>query len=177
MTRIRHRGGLLYLSTVWIVVAGLLSGAPPIADAANLRTPEGPVILTVNGQIEVPNGEAQFDRAGLERLGLHHLKTQTYWTDGVQDFEGIFLRDLLRVVGAHGTAALMQALNDYSIEIPLSDAESFDVLIAIKINGADMPIRDKGPLWLIYPIDQHPELDRKTTADKMIWQLSKITIN
>lgn len=177
MTRMRHRSGLSFLCTVWIVVAGLLSGTPLTADAASLPTPEGPVILTVSGQIGVPNGEAQFDRAGLESLGLHHLKTQTYWTEGVQDFEGILLRDLLRAVGAHGTVALMQALNDYSIEIPLSDAGSFDVLIAIKINGADMSIRDKGPLWLIYPIDQHPELDRKTTADKMIWQLSKITIN
>jgi hypothetical protein len=177
MTRVRRRSGLFCLCAAWVVLVALLSAAPHTAIAGSLPTPEGPVVLTISGQIEVPGGEARVDRAGLESLGLHHLKTQTYWTDGVQDFEGVLLRDLLRAVGAHGAVALMQALNNYSVEIPLSDAASFDVLIAIKINGEDMPIRDKGPLWLIYPIDQHPELDRKTTADKMIWQLFNITIN
>ncbi|MFZ5790896.1 MAG: molybdopterin-dependent oxidoreductase [Pseudomonadota bacterium] len=176
MARLFSGSGALRLVPILLLLVGSLIGPPRIAVADDLPAARGPILLTVSGQIGASDGPMQFDRAGLESLGLRHLKTHTYWTDGVQDFEGVLFRDLLRAVDAQGTVALMVALNDYSVEIPLSDATSYDVLIAVKQNGSDMPIRDKGPLWLIYPIDDHPELDRKLTADKMIWQLSRIIV-
>lgn len=164
----------------WLAIfAGLalLASLPDPVRADALPPPQGPVLLEIAGKIDAPNGTARLDLAGLEGLGLRHLRTSTYWTEGIQDFEGVLLRDLLRAVGAHGQMAVMFALNDYTVDIPVADAEAYDVLIAVRQNGAEMPIRSKGPLWIIYPIDEHPELDRKSTSDKMIWQLSRIVIN
>jgi hypothetical protein len=35
-------------------------------------------------------------------------------------------------------------LNDYATEIPMSDFDRFGVLLALKRDGAYMPVRDKG---------------------------------
>src|SRR3546814_2488292 len=81
-------------------IAIVLAASTPISHADTTLQPlEGPVILTVSGAIRVHTdpvaGVAEFDRAALEDLGLVHLRTRTRWTEGVQDFEGVLLRDLL----------------------------------------------------------------------------------
>ena len=59
------------------------SPLPQAADAA-LPMPEGPVILSVTGNITTTNaeGRADFDRAMLEALGVTRMTTWTPWTDG-----------------------------------------------------------------------------------------------
>jgi hypothetical protein len=39
-----------------------------------------------------------------------------------------------------------------------------------------MPVRDKGPLWVIYPLDDHPEIDGQETHAKMIWQVRRLDV-
>ncbi len=88
----------------------------------------------------------------------------------------VVLRDLLAVVGAQGGTLHAVAINDYAVELPAADAQDYDVLVAYRMNGAAMSVRDKGPLWVIYPISQHPELEGPDTDAKMIWQLRELTV-
>ena len=39
------------------------------------------------------------------------------------------------------------ALNDYTTVIPLSDFKKYNAILALKINGKYMRIRDKGPFY------------------------------
>jgi|HigsolmetaAR203D_1030402.scaffolds.fasta_scaffold00139_13 hypothetical protein len=148
------------------------------ANAADLPAPAGTVILRVTGNIGATNGDrsAQFDRALLERLGNSTIRTSTPWTEGVQVFEGVRIPDLLKTVQARGRTARFKALNDYEVEIPIDELQRYGVLLALKHNGEYMSIREKGPLWLIYPVDAYPELRVHTTANKMIWQIQSIEI-
>mgnify|MGYP002138113442 CR=1 FL=1 len=59
---------------------------------------------------------------------------------------------------------------------PAYEAFREKVIIADRRNGALMPIRDKGPLWIIYPLSNQSELDGESTYSKMIWQLKQLTI-
>ena len=68
----------------------------------------------------------------------------------------------------------LTSLNDYSVDVPAEDAEKYDVIVAYKQNGEYMRVRDKGPFWLVYPLDQYPELQNEQTATKMIWQMKAI---
>ncbi|WP_230533197.1 molybdopterin-dependent oxidoreductase [Microvirga roseola] len=135
-------------------------------------------ILTISGAIEVKNSEEGFvfDRPLLESLGMHTLRTSTNWTTGVRTFEGVLVRDLLRRVGAKGTSAIATALNDYSAEIPLSDFDKFDVLLALRMDGRDLLRRDKGPIWIVYPRDHSPELQDARYDHRWVWQLDSLKI-
>ncbi|MDA8496303.1 molybdopterin-dependent oxidoreductase, partial [Kluyvera georgiana] len=123
--------------------------------AGDLAKPTGKVILTLSGNIENTNrdGKAVLDIASLEKLGVVSFQTTSPWYNGRTTFTGIPLQKLMDYVGAKGSVVKVTALNDYTTIIPLSDFKKYNVILALKINGEYMPIRDKGPLFVVYPYD------------------------
>jgi len=148
------------------------------AAATELPSPEGPAILTVTGSIGTTNSDAAavFDRRMLKALGVTTLETTTAWDEGTVRFEGVPLRELLDAVGAMGETIHALALNGYYVDIPLDDAIIYDVLLAMKMNGSELSLRDKGPIWIVYPVSDHPELDRTEIYGRWIWQLQSLEI-
>ena len=43
-------------------------------------------------------------------------------------------------------------------------------------NGEPMSIRDKGPLWIIYPFDDNPDYQTEVIYSRSIWQLDQIHV-
>jgi hypothetical protein len=148
------------------------------AYAATLAPPSEKPILTISGKIAVTNKEdtAQFDRAMLESLGLVTVETATPWHEGKVKFEGVSMDKLMKLVGATGERVMVVALNDYTTEIPMEDFGKFNVILAIKRNGEYMPVRDKGPLFVIYPYDSSPDLKTQTYYARSAWQVAKIIV-
>jgi hypothetical protein len=146
------------------------------ADA--LPKPAGRVILTVEGGIRVTNdGErAVFDREMLEALRSEVVRTQTPWTEGVTAFEGPLGAALLDAVGAEGTKLVITALNDYSVTIPMDDLRKHRVIFALKRDGEYMRVRDKGPLFLVYPFDDSPMFNSELYRSRSIWQIRSIRV-
>jgi hypothetical protein len=166
----------------FLLLGALAPGAFVASVAAlggdKLAAPQGPAILSVTGAIANTNapGRADFDIVNLEHLGLSRLTTWTPWTEGEIQFEGVLGRRLMEAVGAEGTEIHATALNGYEQTIPLGDFQSYDVLLAFRMNGAAMRVRDKGPIWIVYPWSDHPELDDFTTREKSIWQLTDLHV-
>ncbi|PXA98120.1 oxidoreductase [Nostoc sp. 3335mG] len=143
-----------------------------------LPAPTGPVLLTVNGNVTVtnsPNG-AEFDREMLYALGLEEVRTTTAWTDGIQVFEGVLLKSVLDRVGARGTVITATAINEYVAPIPMEDPEKYRVLLAAKMNGVEMTVRDRGPLWVVYPREDHAELLEPHRNDRWVWQVRELNV-
>jgi hypothetical protein len=148
------------------------------AYAASLATPADKPILTISGKIAVTNkgDTAEFDRAMLESMGLVTVETSTPWHEGKVKFEGVSMDKLMKLVGATGQRVVAVALNDYSTEIPMEDFAKYNTILAIKRNGEYMPVRDKGPLFIIYPYDSNPDLQTQTYYARSAWQVSKIIV-
>jgi len=146
--------------------------------APELAKPAGSPILTVSGRIAVTNGDggAEFDRAMLEAMRTNSFTTTTPWYERAVAFEGVLAADLMRAVGARGETVTAYALNDYATEIPITDFERFGVLLALKRDGAYMPVRDKGPIFLIYPFDNAPELKTRRYYSRCAWQLRRLVV-
>lgn len=166
------------LSMLVAALVTLCAAAAALQAAEPLPQPQGTVILTVTGRLQVTNDSAaaRFDRAMLERLPQTTLTGFTDWTIGRQSFSGVLLRDLLERLGAEGDGIAAQALNDFTAIIPWADLESYDVLLALTRNGADMPVRDKGPIWIIYPNDHPQGATPFEHNDKMVWQLTRLDV-
>lgn len=167
------------LGAVALLGAVLIGQGAPVTAAGMLAPPQDEVLLTVSGAIAETNteaGEAVFDRAMLEALDPVIIETSTIWTDGVQRFRGVPLVTLLDRLGAEGTILRALALNDYAIEIPVSDAVEGGPIIAFERNDEPMSVRDKGPLWVIYPYDAVPEYKSERIYARSIWQLVSIEV-
>jgi hypothetical protein len=140
-----------------LVVLGWIASA----SAGELPKPEGPVILEIRGAIANTNGPgvARFDLAMLQALERRTIETATRWTEGVRRFEGVGGRALLAAVGASGTRAHAVALNDYESDIPLEDFAHDRLIVAYRIDGVTITVRELGPLWVMYDFDSDSALN------------------
>ena len=155
----------------WLAVIG--------ADAASLSSPVDKPILTVSGKIAVTNKDgavAQFDRAMLEALGTVSFETGTPWYKQPVKFEGVPLAKLMDALGATGERIVAIALNDYSAEVPMEDIKKYNVILALKRDGEYMPVRDKGPLFIVYPFDSNPDLKNPKYYSRSVWQIARLEV-
>ncbi|VFB10773.1 oxidoreductase molybdopterin binding subunit [Aeromonas salmonicida] len=37
-----------------------------------------------------------------------------------------------------------------------------------------LTLRNKGPLWIIYPLSEYPELNKEVYHSRMVWQLTAL---
>jgi hypothetical protein len=112
----------------------------------------------------------------IEALGTESLSTTTSWTNGVQEFTGVPLRRIMSAVGAHGKTVEAIALNDYTYDIEIEDFSRFPVILATKLNGKTLKVRDKGPLWIVYPLDDFTKSERILIERRMVWQLLQLIV-
>ncbi len=157
-------------------LAGCLAGAALPARA--LEAPAGPVVLTVSGRVALPNvgREAHFDMPMLAALPQHGFSTRTPWYAQARRFSGPLLRDVLAAAGAQGTLLRLTALNDYRVDMPMQDAQRHGVIVARLLDDKPMAVRDKGPLFVIYPFDANHELRSAIYYSRSAWQLKAIDV-
>jgi hypothetical protein len=146
--------------------------------AQALERPVGPVVLTVTGRVRQTNvgNSVQFDMAMLEAMPQQTVKTRTPWFAQARRFTGPLLRDVLSAAGASGNLMRLIALNDYRVDMPVDDAQRYDVVMARLIDDKPLSVRDKGPLFVIYPFDDKPELHGAMHYARSAWQLRTIEV-
>lgn len=151
-------------------------GMAAVLGAAGIAPADtGKPILTVTGKVGSPSG-VTFDREALEKLGLVEIETTTPWHTGKVKFEGVPLKVLMKYVQAFGSTLQALALNDYSTDIPMEDFEKYNVILALKRDGEYMPVRDKGPLFVVYPFDSAPELKSQKFYSRSAWQVKSMIV-
>lgn len=143
-----------------------------------LDAPKERPILQVTGKIAEKNAgdSARFDMKMIEALPQHSFTTSTPWFDKPVKFTGPLLSDVLAAVKASGSTVSAVAINDYKINIPVSDANKFKVIVARQIDDKPIPVREKGPLFVVYPFDSASELRNSTYYERSIWQLKALDI-
>ncbi len=157
------------------------------AQAPDLPEPDGPALLEIAGNIEHTNSTLQingqsesaavFDLALLESLPVVTIRTTTPWTQGVGEFTGVRMDVLLERVGASSEHLLLEALDEYTVEARDEPYKSYPIVIAYKLNGKYLSVRELGPLWVMYPFDDYPELNSEQSRAQCVWQLSRITVH
>lgn len=130
-------------------------------------------LLTVSVEGAEP---VTYDREMLEEMGTVTFSTTTIWTEGEQTFTGVPLNTLLESLDVEDGTLFASAINDYTIEFPVEDGMQDGPIIAHLLNGEPMSVRDKGPLWIVYPYDENPDFRTEVVYARSIWQLDRIEI-
>ncbi|WP_300034563.1 molybdopterin-dependent oxidoreductase [uncultured Roseobacter sp.] len=158
------------------IFAGIMLAWSGLVAAEHLDMPQGDPVLIVTGKISHTNVDdtARFDREMLSALPAGTYKTSTIWTEGENTFVGVPLAVLLEAVGAEAQTVLATAINDYTVEIPVSSITPQAPIIAYLLNDAPMSRRQKGPLWIVYPYDSDPEFRSEVVYSRSIWQLDRL---
>jgi hypothetical protein len=150
-----------------------LSAATMATDNPSLNKP----VLELDGHIDRQYQAKTLSLAELAKLDQVTLKTTTQWEKTPQVWSGVELTALLQTIGAQGTSLRVVCLNDYAVDIPLQDIKTYHPILAYRKNGNLMPVREKGPLIVIWPYDQQPEIKgQQKYHNWAAWQVKEIDV-
>lgn len=132
-------------------------------------------LQTDNGGVSV---QSELSLEDLMALPQQEIITANDYTDGVNVFSGPLLRDVISLTKKNEVKSLtFIAINDYATSAPYEEAEQYDVILALSQNGKALSRRDKGPIWVIYPMSDHAELRDPSFNGRLVWQLAKIEVH
>ncbi len=133
------------------------------------------VLLRIDGDLQ-GQSSAGFDIEALLTLPQQDIVTETIWTSGAETFSGPALSDVLKAAGAGDGDLRLVALNDYAVKIPREVVEETLPIVAVLRDGERFGVRDKGPLWIIFPYDAEPRFRNEQIFAYSIWQLVSIEV-
>jgi hypothetical protein len=149
----------------------LLAAALALAPAAALTASDTALVLARTGTAEMLELSIE-DLAALPQVTV---VTETEFTNGEVAFRGPLVREVLQHLGLDDADSLrFTAANDYYVDIPTSDFRKYNAILAIEQDGKRLSRRDKGPLWLMYPISDFAELRDPIYLGRLIWQVIRI---
>lgn len=153
-----------------VVSAGTIVPGDPVP------LPDGEPVLRISGMVSNTNqGNAiELDLATLEQMPLVKLEVVEPFEERTIVFEGVLMSDLMAAVGADPQARETRfiALDDYAIEIPLTEFQRTDVLLATKADGEHMSVDGGGPTRIVFP----PDSEFGESSDTWIWSVKTIVV-
>jgi hypothetical protein len=69
-----------------------------------------------------------------------------------------------------------EALNDYSVDVPIEDGLKHGALVVYLFDGQPMLPSDRGPVWILYPFSGRPETQTETFYQRAVWNLYSMTV-
>ena len=144
--------------------------------SAGTSSTASPVVLTV----EYKDKQTQlavlskFTIADLMLLPATKFTTSTIWTAEEQTFTGVELAELIKHLEIEAHVLHAVALDEYYFDLPISDAVPGGAIVAYLNNGKRMTVREKGPLWIVYPYDKNEKFQTEEIYARSVWSLWKI---
>lgn len=153
--------------------------------ALNLALSVTPATAETDAVFTVRNGQGDvlrsFTDADLSALPQVTFETQTIWTALAHRFAGPTLVAVLDAAGIEEltdeSVISLHALNDYTAWLHSSLISDSAPIIANRIDDAPFSVRDKGPLWVIFPYDQSPDYQTEVIFGVSVWQSYEITVD
>jgi len=138
----------------------------------------GPAVLTVSGRFAPDRPTpVTLDLAQLDAMPQVECTVNDRKAEGRDaTFRGVLVADLLTEIGAQPeTTVHTAALNDYAVDLPVSDIRDLPVLLATRFDGQPMSVAHYGPIRVIYPTTGY-DLDPTVYDPRRIWQLSTVDV-
>ena len=136
-----------------------------LTDPANRRE-QGSWQLAVQGQTKSPTAEP-LNWEQLQALAQTHVPTQdpSHAADpnAILDFKGIPVSQLLDRFGVapNATEVTFVAFDAFRATVSIADLRRYPIILALERNGKPLTRQQGGPLYLVFPHAQYPELKSK----------------
>ena len=134
-------------------------------------TPVGITLVNGDTKIEVTAGQWEPNRT--------QIKTVDYSMPGTTkeyEFTGVTLASLMEIAGATNcTEIVVKSSDGWEAIVSAEDAKAYDILITDDyVGGKDIPADAGGPIKMVFPATEHPELNEKYDAYAWQWYVAEI---
>lgn len=133
-------------------------------------------VLTVAINTPTKTTSVDYSMLDLDAFEQTEIRTANDFVDGEKTFAGPKLSDLLAPL-TDGSTVTLTAVNEYEVIVPFSEFLDYPVILATRMSGKLLSPRDKGPIWVIYPMSDYADLKDNIYNSRLVWQLRKIEVN
>lgn len=155
-----------------VLVFAVIAAAFPATSAVGET-----LLMLKNPRIEGRHGAIVFTRSDLEALPQEEITTSNDFVDGEAVYRGPSAYALIDQIGRAGAKNVrLTAANDYFVDIAIQELHEYGAILALEMNGKALTSRTRGPVLLMYPIDQFEELQTPSMNNRLIWQLKTIEL-
>lgn len=160
------------------VLCNLALALSQIVHGEELPVPDTEVLLVITGELANANAgdEVHLDLAGLQSLPVTEFTTVTPWHEQPLHFTGVRVSTLLEAIGSDSIEFVAVGLDDYRFTVADFDFDKYPVIIAYHQDGKPMSIRNLGPLRIIMPFSDFPELKKPLNESRSVWQLVSLEL-
>ena len=151
----------------------LMAGCMETVDenAVDTSAPVGVVLVNGATKIDVTVGDWEAKRT--------QIKTVDYSLPGTTkeyEFTGVTLAALMEIAGASNcTEIVVRSSDGWEAIVAAEDAKAYDILITDDyVGGKDIPADAGGPIKLVFPATEHPELNEKYDAWAWQWYAAEV---
>lgn len=161
------------IACILALCLGVLSGCMERVDtnAVDTSAPVGVVLINGETKIDVTVGDWEAKRT--------QIKTVDYSLPGTTkeyEFTGVTLASLMEIAGASNcTQIVVRSSDGWEAFVAAADALAYDILITDDyVGGKDIPADAGGPIKMVFPATEHPELNEMYDAYAWQWYVSEI---
>lgn len=150
------------------VLAGLLAAWLTFPAAAQS------VLVRWAGKDGAVLAQRELTVADLDALPQGRIETSTPWTEGRHSFTGPPLAEIAALGGEDPIEVRATALNDYFMTLPAEDWKQNGALFSTRIDEKLLRVKDKGPFWIMYPIESDAKFRQAYYKARMVWQVKNL---
>lgn len=124
--------------------------------------------LAISGAVKTPTTIAWPELVVMATSHVSTIDPQQPTRTTPTDFRGVLVRDLLDKVGASADASEVTFVcrDAFRATVDLADARANRMIVAIEADGAGIPLKRGGPIYLAHPWSESPKEFRDKYSDR-----------
>ncbi len=146
---------------------------PPTQEFAG--NPDKLLIVNTDPATSCGSKELVFSEQQLQALPQKAFKTKHTWATVAQEFSGPLLTDVIRQICPQAKEVYLRSLDQYSVTIDVKKVAKYEAILALKIAGRPLTVREKGLIWLMINTDSL-NIAARTLDNMLVWQLYYIQV-
>ena len=151
---------------------GVLAGCMEKVDnSVDTNAPVGVTLVYGENKIELTAGQWEPKRTQIKTVDRSLPGTTKEY-----EFTGVTLASLMEIAGATDcTKIVVKSSDGWTAEVAAEDAKAYDILITDDyVGGKDIPADAGGPIKMVFPATEHPELNDKYDMYAWQWYVSEV---
>ena len=163
---------LIAIACILAMCLGILAGCMEKVEepAVDTSAPVGVTLVYGETKIDVSAGQWEPKRTQIKTPDVSLGTSKEY------EFTGVTLAALMEIAGVTECSNILVKSSDgWSAEVSPEDAKAFDIMITDDyVGGKDIPADAGGPIKMVFPTTDHPELNDKYDAWAWQWYVAEI---
>ena len=165
-----------------MIIATICLAALSITANCYASSDKSEVLLRIKGNIKKFNSKDgqsyELTEKDLLALKSYEVKATTPFAP-TSIFRGPRISDILKKSGINpeATTVIAKSFDGYAVKLPVTDFTTYEPVASLYRAGLRLTLETKGPVWIMYPIDQYPDkLSGPLTESKVVWALKEIEV-